>query len=509
MKKIFNFRPVCLLFMSFVLGVAITLSFFMHKYWLGVVLIVLLGLSIASGILRYKKQMLTKLFCGLLLVAFLFGVGTTCITSEAYTNRNIPNGNYQISGRITQCMGATQNGNYNYYLLEGVEVAGIHLSGRATCFINTKYDYGFNVGDRIICTANVDTLKLNDVAGYSSYRNNVKANLFVNDYVTVTVKSDRTISESVKIRIEKTLNANMNERPASIFYAMITGDTTRLDDDVNMTFRNVGIAHLLAVSGLHIGFLVLLLNHVLGLFKMKKVVHFSIISVLLFLYAFFCGFTPSVTRAMIMAIIALFAKLIGRQYDGISSLCLAGLVILLFKPLYILDRGFLLSFFAVFAILTLMPVIEDCLKRLFNKGISSAIALVLSAQLGILPLCILFFNNLSLLTVLANMVLVPLASLAYMLVFAMLVIVTIIPSAGIILQMPAFLIEGVFVVAGFFGKIGLSAVNIGSQGIMAVPYYSALPLCGDLSFIERRRKWWLFASAIAVYFLLILIYNLV
>ena len=509
MNKIFNFRPICLSFLSFVLGVAITLSFFMQKYWVSAVLIVVLCLSITSVVLRCRKKYLTKLFCGVLAISFLLGIGTMCITKNMYTNRNIPNGNYKISGRITKCMGLTQSGGYNYYLLEDVEVLGIHLDGNATCYINVTYDYGFDVGDEITCRANVNTLELEDVAGYSSYRNNVKANLFVNDYVTVTRKTNKTIFEHVRSYVSEKLNANMDEREASIFYAMITGDTTNMDEDVHAAFRDVGIAHLLAVSGLHIGFLVLLLNLLLNLVNLKKVWRFVIMSSFLILYAFFCGFTPSVTRAMIMALIILFAKLIGRQYDGINSLCLAGLLILIFKPLYILDRGFLLSFFAVLSILTLMPVIEDWLSKKLNKGISSAVALVLSAQIGILPLCILYFNNFSLLTVIANMLLVPIASVAYMLVFAILCIAVIIPAIGILLRVPALLIEFVFIVSGFFAKIGLSVINIKSNAWMLVPYYIVLPFIGDLSFLGQKRKWQMFTAAFSIYFLAILLYNLV
>ena len=117
----------------------------------------------------------------------------------------------------------------------------------------------------------------------------------------------------------------------------------------------------MAVSGLHVGFFILLLDFILA--KVDKRIRFPIIGAVLFAYMIVADFSPSVVRAFIMAAVAMIAFAVGGRRDILSSMCCAMSLILAFKPLYIFEAGFVLSFGAIFGI----AMFSDTIKRALGK----------------------------------------------------------------------------------------------------------------------------------------------
>ena len=132
----------------------------------------------------------------------------------------------------------------------------------------------------------------------------------------------------------------LDQESFGVAYAMILGDTRYIDDQTLQAFRNVGIAHVFAVSGLHVGFVVMLVN---AFVKKRKKLSLCVTMAVLLFYAWVCNFSPSIIRAMIMTFLLLLAKSLGREPDFLSSLSTAVCVILLIKPFYLFEVGFQLS----------------------------------------------------------------------------------------------------------------------------------------------------------------------
>lgn len=192
-----------------------------------------------------------------------------------------------------------------------------------------------------------------------------------------------------------------------------------LQDD----FERTGTTHLLATAGLHVGMVVGLLIGLLSLFRFAHRPRLLLTLLALALYAAMAGGRPSVVRAALMASVFLGGFLLEREPDLFNSLALAALLLLLGNPHDLFDAGFQLSFATVLTIILLMPFAEEKLQRLRagrHEGTSGKRALyggltvvvtcfflAIAAQVGVWPLVAYYFNDVSLVSVIANTLVVP------------------------------------------------------------------------------------------------------
>ncbi len=243
--------------------------------------------------------------------------------------------------------------------------------------------------------------------------------------------------------IRRTLfSAIDNSGSASVLYAMATGDKSYIKQDVVDVFASCGTSHLLAVSGLHVGILLNVLIFFLERIKFKKSLTLFIIGGVVILYSAFTGFSSSVLRASIMALALQSSNLFGAKYDPLNSLSFAGMLILFFDPLRLYDVAFQLSFCACFGIIWIMKYSCHTEHRIFDTVINSALVTI-GATLFTLPLQLYYFGTVSTISILANILLVPISSFALMLTFLLLPIAIIFPKTALILKIPGYIMEGV------------------------------------------------------------------
>lgn len=161
---------------------------------------------------------------------------------------------------------------------------------------------------------------------------------------------------SVWLRIRQSLSQRLDRvfpGHSPLAKALLLGVRSDLDESLSQSFRDAGIAHVLAVSGLHVGFLVLGLMKLLRGLRLSPKALLAVFFVLLLFYCRLLDFTPSVVRASILSLILLLGKALKRRIDPLTSLAAAFLLILLFRPLDLFNLGFQLSFLAVLGIITL------------------------------------------------------------------------------------------------------------------------------------------------------------
>lgn len=192
--------------------------------------------------------------------------------------------------------------------------------------------------------------------------------------------------------------------------ALTLGYRDDLDTDIRQAFANAGAMHILAVSGLHTGIFLLILWQLFTLFGLCRPLYDRTghrwllvigISLILWAYAFITGATPSVVRSVIMCMLGLVAYACHRQVRLLNVLSAAAFFILLFRPNDLFTPSFLLSFFAVGALIVWSPVLNRFLPP--NSIVSASVA----AQLGVAPLGMYFFGSLSVCFLLTNIVVVP------------------------------------------------------------------------------------------------------
>ena len=211
---------------------------------------------------------------------------------------------------------------------------------------------------------------------------------------------------------EKLIKQGYTTESRAIISSMLLGDRTELTDELNQSYINTGVVHILSISGLHVMMIFAILQFVLQpLLRLKNGRKYRIIISLIFiwLFAFYVELQPPVFRSALMITIYYMSELLNRPKNIYHTLSLSAFIILVFQPNYLFDVGFQLSFSAVFFIVWLNPIFEHYwkVKNPFLKKIKIMTETSLSAQLGTLPISVFYFNQFSGLFLFGNLVLIP------------------------------------------------------------------------------------------------------
>ncbi len=215
----------------------------------------------------------------------------------------------------------------------------------------------------------------------------------------------------IRKNIDDQISDLHNKQTAALLKGLLLADRSGIDPETKTEFINSGVIHVLAVSGLHVGFIILICYVLFGRFN----IYFrSILTiVLLFLFLVITGMPSSVFRAVVMAAVFIIAYLTNRSTNIINTLAIAALIILAINPADIFEPGFQLSFSAVLSIAIIFPLLQKGIKsiKIKNKIVKNIIlfaAVSVSAQIGTMPFTLFYFGKLSLIAILANLIVIPL-----------------------------------------------------------------------------------------------------
>lgn len=207
-------------------------------------------------------------------------------------------------------------------------------------------------------------------------------------------------------RVEGAAHEVLPPKQGGLLSAVLFGDRSGLQPEDIDLYQRLGLSHAFSVSGLH-------LTYVLGLslliawgLRLSGVYHFAFNVLAMLFYAAMVGFPAATMRSLVMASLALGAHLWSRENNPLNGLALAGMVLLAGNPLLLFDAGFQLSFAATWGIVYLYPRMQDLAAGWPRWG--QWLLLPLAAQLGILPLVAYYFNLVSLLSIVSNLVLMGL-----------------------------------------------------------------------------------------------------
>jgi len=201
---------------------------------------------------------------------------------------------------------------------------------------------------------------------------------------------------------------------AAITYGVFTGIKDYIDAGVRNYFRRAGIGHVLSVSGLHLSILAGICAFILRLFNINKKISSIFIILFSLLFAGFAGFTMSAVRAAIMIILFYSAFLLERKSDALTSLLIAGFLIILPNPYHSLNLGFQLSFCATFGIVFTQDVSAKIIDKINFKTVKiivSSAFITLAAVIFTLPVTSYNFQALSIVSVLTNLIISPVISI--------------------------------------------------------------------------------------------------
>lgn len=226
--------------------------------------------------------------------------------------------------------------------------------------------------------------------------------------VKILKSSNGSFIHNIQKYIRDTINGTLTDEEGNLLLAILLGDKDKLSEDIQESFKTSNLSHMLAVSGAHVSYIILGLTYVLqnSIIGKKN----GKIVCIIFLLAFMAitNFTPSVTRACIMAILTLFSSIIYRKSDVYTNISVVALITLIFNPYSLLDLGFQLSYGGTIGIIIFIKRIQE--KKSNSKVINyiKQMALVsIYANIIIIPIMMYHFNTVSFTFIISNIMASP------------------------------------------------------------------------------------------------------
>ena len=311
---------------------------------------------------------------------------------------------------------------------------------------------------------------------------------------------------------QQLVNRSLPEPEASLVRAIVFGDKKNLPSDLREDFSRAGLSHIVAISGMHIGIIGLLLLTFLIALGLERRQGFWLVSLFLLFYLTLVGWPASAMRAGVMGILAMVALIYGRLNRLTNALVLAAAILLLVNPrLGRDDIGFQLSFLAVLGIAWFYPALDKIFsgrkkkKRqapakkvlgkkmkpsqwsaLWQNFVNSAyvargrrllvplLALTLSAQALTWPLVAYYFNRVSLIAPVANILVVPILPALIVAVAAALALAALWPAANLFFFFPVWVLAGYIIkVAAVLSRLPGAALEISSVSLFLIGFYYA------------------------------------
>lgn len=274
---------------------------------------------------------------------------------------------------------------------------------------------------------------------------------------------------------------------APLLNAMLWGVKGGISDSVYDAFRSCGIAHILALSGLHVSFVVGALNR-LTRRALPKVKFYTSI-VVLFAYCAIAAFPSSLIRASVMSLCGLYAAAAGRRYDMPSGIAFSAIVILLADPAALYSIGFELSFGAVIMISLLMRPVTELLSFL-PLPIAQMAALSICGTLGTLPLSVYYFGTIPVLGLFANTLILPIVPFVFLSAMAVNLIGIILPAAAKALSfIPMFLTGVMTEAANAISSVSFAVKQAAITPLVCLFVYLACFAVSDQPLVSPSKKY--------------------
>jgi competence protein ComEC len=349
---------------------------------------------------------------------------------------------------------------YDKYIIDILEIDSKHSIGKS--LLNIQKDSlqnTLNVDDVFISKTEFKNLihPLNPHQfDYKDYlkKKYIYHQLFITDDALFPVKSNTTTLLGIANNIRKYVNYKLESYhfepdQLAIINALLLGQRQDISNEIYSSYTNAGAIHILAVSGLHVGIILIILGLIfkpLERLKHGKLIKTILLVSILWSFALIAGLSASVTRAVTMFSIVAIALNLNRPTNIYNTLAISVFFILLFKPLFLFDVGFQLSYLAVFAIVTIDPLLYRIWKPKYwlTDLFWHTLTITISAQFGIIPISLYYFHQFPSLFFVSNLIIIP--GLGIILGFGILII-----FLAVLNLLPQFL-------ADFFGYI-ISLMN--------------------------------------------------
>lgn len=416
-------------------------------------------------------------------VFFALGAVYAAAVFSSYSDISFSGQLATVTGRVEE-VSYTSSGD-PYLILSNASADGVSLNRKVLVYLSQSAGGAVSPGYTVTVFGYVGHY---DLFSYGSlnYRALNGIGYYVNAYGSMEYSYGFSFFGALRVGVRDILFDNLDSEAAAVAYAMITGDTGDIAQSTLDSFRYGGVAHIFAVSGLNITVLYVLVTAIFKKCRVNRWVGAAVSLTVIFVYTGMCSFTLSAVRAAIMCAVSGIAAMTFNKYDGLNSLSLSVVIILLFNPLNLFDVGFVLSVSAMLGIILLSPGIARLLRRL-PYSLQSNISMSLASQVATMPALLMTFGYISGAGLILNIVVLPLLSFLYVFMFACVVVCAIIPAAAVLLPYASLPLQAVidfFVAFGFEDSL---ISGFGGWWVAIIVFIAILALSDKLNFAKSLR----------------------
>lgn len=302
----------------------------------------------------------------------------------------------------------------------------------------------------------------------------------------------KALANSMATKIKQTIEEHIEDEDSrNLLLGILIGYDDELSRDIKEDFQESSLSHILAVSGLHVSFVIMFVTIFLEKLGSPRKISKIICICFLIFFIFLTGETPSVKRACIMTILQILSQLIYRKNDIITSLSISLLIILICNPFSIIDIGLILSFTATIGIICFYNIIFNLIFRKVNSNdnkiitkLNEIVSVSMATQILIFPLSIMFFNKISLTFLFSNILINAVIGIIITLGF-----IAIIVPIEILFKILEIFLKLLIEISNIFSNIPISHINIVTPNLITIiSYYFIIFIITYLYLIRRKEK---------------------
>lgn len=491
-KRIFNLRPMCFFALALIVGLLLAEGLYgEHVAYIALPIFLFSAVFITLLCLRKVRRFVY------IPIAFILGFALLSISNVVYDLNTLPYFEGEFTATISSDI-IVENGKASMYI-DDITIGDVTIKYEAslTAYVDEDTTIDFNAGDRVAFYGSLSLKEHNKFdTYYASSRANGVAYSSKAEIIGKVSEGKAKFPINLQNAIKKVLYENTDDYTSSVCQALILGDKSTLDRGAYANIKASGLAHVLAVSGLHITALASAIYFLLKKLKVNPQISFVIVLVLTFLYSMICSFTASSLRAFIMSGVFSFASSFGQKKDNLSALSFSAILILVARPTAIMEIGFLLSFYAVLGIFLFCDSFEKVGMRAVNRispkrhigrKFVKICAVSLATNIATYPLVAYFFKEVPTLFLLSNFVMLPYVMAIYILSLV-LTILSLITTFGGFVWILKFLLIPFRVYVGGIGSLSFATISV-YMGVGGVVTFSIVMLIlSKFVFLTRRQK---------------------
>lgn len=313
------------------------------------------------------------------------------------------------------------------------------------------------------------------------YSQNIYGSIYIDNINEIEILKEEEfhLISWIQNNILEVLERLLPKEQLGILLGMMIGDTSYISEEIKLAFQNSGITHLLAVSGSNVTYVILVTK-----FLFQKIVGKSfsngITIFMIILFVLISGASPSVVRAGLMAILLILSEILARAPNIYSTVATTAFIILLFNPFILCDVGFILSFGGTLGILFFNQVIQEKINQTFPslidkpilKSFVDMLSVTLAAQIFLVPIMCFYFNQISFISIITNLIVGPFTGIITVLGITMYFLGNIyFPIAQILSYSMYYLISFLIFISNLCSNVPYGNILVSTPSILEIILY--------------------------------------